>query len=83
MGRGMRYCSRSGGGLIGAGGAAVTVLGVSVARDRLIIPSVAAFSAPVNRPHTIVREYVFMSKLRRHIFVCFMAKSAFLGVFRP
>jgi len=48
-GRGMRYCSRSGGGLIGAGGTAVTELGVSVARDRLIIPSVAALSAPANQ----------------------------------
>jgi len=46
--RGMRYCSRTGGGLMGAGGAAVTVLGVSVPRDRLIIPSVAALSAPAN-----------------------------------
>jgi len=51
-GRGMRYCSRSGGGLIGAGGAAVTVLGVSVPRDRLIIPSVAALSAPANTSHS-------------------------------
>ena len=25
----------------------------------------------------------FMSPLRRHIFVCFMAKSAFLGFFGP
>jgi len=26
---------------------------------------------------------VFMSPLRRHIFVCFMAKWAFLGGFQP
>jgi len=51
IGRCTRYCSRScsGGGLIGAGGTAVNVLGVSVARDRLIIPSVAALSAPAQQ----------------------------------
>ena len=27
--------------------------------------------------------FIIMSPLRRHIFVCFMAKSAFLGVFQP
>ena len=32
-----------------ASGVAVTVLGVSVARDRLIIPSVAALSAPTSQ----------------------------------
>jgi len=26
---------------------------------------------------------IVMSPLKRHIFVCFMAKSAFWGVFRP
>jgi len=37
---------------MGVGGtAAVTVLGVSVPRDRLIIPSVAALSAPA---HTVI-----------------------------
>ena len=28
-------------------------------------------------------SFFFMSPLRRHIFVCFMAKSAFWGFFRP
>ena len=47
-GRDMRYCSRSGGGLIGAGRAAGSVVGMSAGRDRLIIPSVAELNAPAN-----------------------------------